>query len=567
MRDLDRGVVDRLAARLNLPPLVAVLLHNRALVDSQEANRFLEAPLDGLHDSNELPDMQAAAERLTDAVQQGEALAIFGDYDVDGASGTALLTRFFSELGAPVSYYIPDRFNEGYGLNVSAVDQLVDGGARILVTVDCGTTNFAEVAHARSRGVEVMVVDHHHIPAKPLEASALINPRLPNCVYPNPNLCSVGLCFKLAHAVRRELHGRGVTPLPNLKRHLDLVALGTIADVAPLRGENHTLVRHGLEELTRTKKPGMQALKALCQLTGEPVNTGHVGFRLAPRLNAAGRMATGRLAAELMITDDRSRAQQLAEHLHELNRARQETQEHIVEEATAQAKEQLERTGGPGLVLASEGWHSGIIGIVASRIRESFHQPTLVISVDGDDCRGSGRTVEGVDLYGALKECQYLFTKFGGHTAAAGFSMRTSYLDGLQRRFRRAVEAQVGGRPPGPKLIIDAEVRLEQMSRDLLLAIEQLAPYGQGNPAPVFCSRGVTVIYEPRTMGKGKQHARLKLSQHGTTCEAVGFDMAARLSGMSWAGRRADVVFRPSLDSWNGYERVQLILQDIRLVE
>ncbi|MBI3089269.1 MAG: single-stranded-DNA-specific exonuclease RecJ [Candidatus Tectomicrobia bacterium] len=567
VRRPDAAVVQRLTRSLKIPPLLALLLHNRDLADLSEARHFLAASLDHLHSAEELPGMERAAQRLADAVQGGERLAVYGDYDVDGTSGTALLVRFFRELGAPVTYHIPSRFEAGYGLNLDDVERLINDGARVLITVDCGTTNYAEVDHAQGRGVDVIVVDHHHTPNQPLRVTALVNPKLAGCSYPWPHLASVGLCFKLAHAVRRLLHQRGVSKLPNLKRSLDLVALGTIADLVPLRGENHTLVRHGLEELTQTKKVGVQALKEVSFLSGETINTGHVGFRLAPRLNAAGRMEDARLAVELMLTEDRRRAAELAGQLDALNRSRQETQEQIVEEALVLAEQQLAATGGPGLVVASQGWHIGIVGIVAARLAETFHQPTLVIAVEGAECRGSGRSVQGVDLYRALKECDDLFTKFGGHTHAVGFSMPAGYLDGLQRRFRKAVLAQVGEQPPGPKLVIDAEVELAALDFAFVSSLDRMAPFGIDNPAPVFCARGVTVLGEPRLMGREKQHVRLQVKQNATVSAAVGFNLASSLRGFDWRGRRADIVFRPNLNTWNGTTQVQLQLQDLRPAE
>jgi single-stranded-DNA-specific exonuclease len=559
----DSRAEEKLAAALQISPLAAGLLINRGVTSIDAARSFLDPSLQRLHDPFLMHGMSEAVDRLTRALQHQESVVIYGDYDVDGITATAVLSWFFRDIGVPVPYYLPHRMREGYGLNADAVRKLAEAGTRVLITVDCGITGHDEVHLAKQLGMDVIVTDHHQVPPLLPEAVAVLNPHQPTCRYPAKELAGVGVAFKLAMALRGRLRQEAgwAQKTANLRRHLDLVALGTIADVAPLQGENRVLVRHGLQELTRSQKLGVQTLKRVTHIDAQDIGPRHVGFTLAPRLNAAGRLAAARAGVELLLAEDVRQAEQLALYLDAVNRERQAVQAQIY----AEAKAVLEADGGAGerwaIVLASEHWHPGVVGIVASKLVEEYGRPTVLIGLEGDIGKGSGRSIAAFHLYNALTACRELLAGFGGHEHAAGIRIRREHVPPFERALNHLARRQLTEADCLPQLRIDAEVQLAEVDDALLQFIARLEPFGEGNPAPVLSARGVEVVGPPTLIGRDQQHLRLTLRQGQRLFRGIGFAMGERASETT-AGL-LDIAFSPQLNVWNGREELQLVLRDL----
>jgi len=521
--------------------------------------------------------MEEAASHLAEEVSRGRAIGVYGDYDVDGISATALLLRVFSALGAPAAYYIPQRLQEGYGLHLPGLRKLRDAGCATVVTVDCGIGSAEAAAEARRMGLHLIITDHHRPPERLPEAAAILNPRQPGCAYPFKGLSGVGIAFKLAAALRRRLRERGFGgELPNLKRHLDLVALGTVADIVPLLGENHILVRGGLEELSPPaeegaaspppdrRKPGVRALQAAADLKVAALTAGHVAFVLAPRLNAAGRVGEPALAVELLRTEDAAEARMHAEVLEEWNRQRQDLQQEAFEEAEAL----LEAAGPKGregaIVLASDRWHPGVIGIVASKLVEPHLRPAALVRLDGREGRGSVRGVPGFHVYEALSDCSNLLVRFGGHKQAAGLTILRENVAAFRERFKEAARERLGPDPPEPELCLDAAVDFAELQLTLLERLEGMAPFGAENPRPLLGTAGVEVAGAPGCVGREGEHLKLLLRQRGETCEAIGFGMGGLIQEAGLLRGRLDVAYCAGVNRWRGSAKVQLELRALR---
>jgi single-stranded-DNA-specific exonuclease len=555
---------DKLAVALQLRPLEARLLANRGITTIDAARQFLAPALQQLHDPFVMHGMGQAVERIVQSLYARERMVIYGDYDVDGITATAVLSWFFRDIGMPVPYYLPHRMREGYGLNSEAVRRLAQQGARVLITVDCGITGHAEVQLAKSLGMDVIVTDHHQVPPALPAAVAVLNPHQGACPYPAKELAGVGIAFKLVTALRSRLRrdARWAAPLPNLRRHLDLVALGTIADVAPLVGENRVLVRHGLQALTGSAKPGVQALKQVGRLAAQAIGPRQVGFTLAPRLNAAGRLAAAQAGVELLLSDDLARAAELAQYLDTVNRERQAVQAQIYEEAKAAIDSDGGLDGCWAIVLASERWHPGVVGIVASKLVEEYGRPTILIGLEGDAGKGSGRSIAAFHLYRALEACQQHLLGFGGHEHAAGIRIDRAQVPAFREALNQVAGAQLTAEDGAPRLAIDAEVRLDEIDDPLLDYIARLEPFGEGNPSPVLMVRGAEVVGEPALVGKEQQHLRLTLRHGKAIMRAIGFDMGKQLAQAK--SSRLDVVFTPQRHEWNDRVERQLVLKDFK---
>jgi single-stranded-DNA-specific exonuclease len=556
-------VEEKLAAALQIRPLAARLLVNRGITSIEAARDFLTPSLQRLHDPFLMRGMAEAVNRLTHSLQSQETIGIYGDYDVDGITATAVLSWFFRDIGVLVPYYLPHRMREGYGLNAEAVRKLADEGIRVLITVDCGITGHEEVSLARRLGMDVIVTDHHQVPPILPEAVAVLNPHQAECGYPAKELAGVGVAFKLIMALRGRLRqeARWAGKTPNLRRHLDLVALGTIADVAPLQGENRIFVKHGLQELTRSQKLGVQTLKRVTRLAEQDIGPREVGFTLAPRLNAAGRLAAAQAGVELLLAEEMEQAEKLALYLDTVNRERQEVQARIY----AEAKAAIEADGGVdnrwAIVLASEHWHPGVVGIVASRLVEEYGRPTVLIGLEGDNGKGSGRSIAAFHLYNALVACQEVLVGFGGHEHAAGIRIHRQQVPHFEEALNRVASDQLTMVDCTPLLAIDAEIRLQEIDDTLLQFIEQLEPFGEANPPPVLLARGVEVAGTPTLVGREQQHLRLTCRQGGMTLRGIGFAMGSRLTEANTG--LLDIVFSPQRHVWNGREEHQLVLRDL----
>jgi single-stranded-DNA-specific exonuclease len=575
LRRADEAACGRLAAGIAeaQPTLarsarwLATLLANRGLDEPAAALAFLDPTL-SRHVRSPLlmTDMRRATMRLADALRGGERIVVFGDYDVDGVSGAAELLLFFRELGVEAGLYVPSRLREGYGLNEGAVRQLAREGARVLVTVDCGTANVRELALAQQLGLDVIVCDHHHAPAERPPACAVLNPQRRDCTFPFKGLSGAGVVFYLLMGLRMELRERGVTRLPDLRRYLDLVALGTVADVVPLVEENRVFVRYGLRELERTRRPGVAALRQITATAGATVQA--VGFRLAPVLNAGGRLADARRSVELLTTESTVQARDAAARLWEENRERREIERRMVEEAVAMIEADGQWRRRASIVVGSPAWHPGVVGIVAARLVERYYRPAFVFAVGDTLARGSARSIPGLHLVEALADCREMLASFGGHRAAAGASLRAEDLGRFAGAFERSVRGRTRGRDFIPELEIDAVVSLADVSRPLVEDLGTLEPTGPANPPPTFAARDVGVV-DRRAVGTPEEqngemqppHVKLRLQQGECTVDAIGF----RMRGIAPAvGTRVDLVFTPERDDWNGNRAVGLRIIDLR---
>jgi len=556
---VDVARADQLAQALGLHPLAGRVLASRGLAERADAEAFLAAPLTDLPDPHAMKGMDAAVGRIVRAVEAGESIALYGDYDVDGVTSTALLAGFLRACGAEVVTYVPHRLVEGYGLNVAAVEKLAAQGARLLVSLDCGITGAPEVRAAAAVGVDTVVVDHHTVPVDLPAAVAILNPHQPGCGYPSKDLAAVGVTFALAMALRKALRTRGrfgaERPEPNLKDALDLVALGTVADVVPLVGANRILVRWGLEVLARSRRPGVRALKRVAGIAdGADVTAGQVGFRLAPRINAAGRLDDAGRGVRLLLETDAERAEALARELDRENLARQEIERTILDEALHDAAERV-RSGARGLVLARDGWHAGVVGIVASRIVERFHRPAVLVALGETDGKGSGRSIESFHLHDALQACAAHLVRFGGHRHAAGVTIARDRVGGFREAFEAHALAHVREEDLVPRCRIEGWVEERDVSERAAVDLARLGPYGAGHPEPVFALRGAAA--RARTVGAGGAHLKLALGR----LDAIGFGMGDRLG---LCGGAVEAAFTVGLDEWDGVRRLQLKLRDVR---
>ncbi|RMF86312.1 MAG: single-stranded-DNA-specific exonuclease RecJ [Nitrospinota bacterium] len=555
----------QLAQACGIPPLLAGLCINRGLHTVSQIQRFLHASLHDLYNPFTMHGMEQAVERIVQALHRGERMVVYGDYDVDGVTATALLIRFFRALGIEVPYYLPHREQEGYGVHAGALHRLHAEGTTLVITVDCGISATEEMRLARSLGIDVIITDHHQCPPELPEAVAILNPHQPCCSYPTRVLSGVGVAFKLVTALRARLREERAWKrrLPNLRQHLDLVALGTIADLVPLVDENHILARQGLLELSRTGKVGLQALQKVAGLHPAHLNAEQVSFALAPRLNAAGRLETARAAVELLITEDPQQAWQLALALDRINQKRQAIQERILQSARHQLESCPALAQGQAIVLADESWHPGVIGIVASKLAAEYAKPTILISVQGDMGRGSGRSIPPLHLYEGLIPCREWLLTFGGHGAAAGLTIERRHIESFRVRFNQVVEELLGGEPFIPTLQIDAEVTLAELSPSFLEALQRLEPFGEGNPPPIFAAYDLEAIGTPQALGRGQDHLRLTVRQDSTVVPTIGFHLAHLLPAIQ-RSPRFSLAFTPQLNRWNGREELQLLVRDIR---
>jgi single-stranded-DNA-specific exonuclease len=546
-----------LARDLDAPLPAAHALVNRGLSTPELARRFLEPSLDHLNDPLRLKGLDRAVDRIRSAVERDEGILIHGDYDVDGVTSTFMLHSALGMLGARrVGYRIPHRTRDGYGLSNESVTHAKSGGYSLIVTVDCGIGAIEPVARAAEAGIDVIVTDHHEPSERLPDAAAVINPRVPGCEYPFKFLAGVGVAFKLVESL---LEGR--VPRERAHEFLDVVALGTIADVVPLIGENRVLARLGLDRLNRSPRPGLRALIDVVGLAGRTIGGGHVAFALAPRLNAAGRVGDAEQGVRLLLARQPEEARALAESLEENNALRRRYDEDALEEAAQRVADELDWPTCASIVLWSDRWHPGVIGIVAARLVERFRRPTLLVAMDGDRGRGSGRSLSGVDLNEVLGECSPLLESFGGHALAAGCTVWREHLPGLRERFERAVLSRATTESFRPRVSVDADLRLAECDRKLIEWLGRMAPHGLENSEPVFRASDL-MVDRAGVVGDGR-HLRLRVRDAGGSLDAIGFGMADRFTEVAEAGR-CDLLFVPTLNEWMGESRVQLKLKGVR---
>jgi single-stranded-DNA-specific exonuclease len=567
----DAGRIQLLERQTGVSPVVAQLLVCRGVTQPVQARAFLDAKLTGLRDPEDLPGLSQAADRIHDAIGQRRRIVVYGDYDADGITGTGLLYRCLKLLGADAGYYVPNRLEEGYGLHDDALRQLAQRGASLVISVDCGIGSVAQAVTAREAGLELIITDHHQMGDQLPDAAGLVHPQLPGSSYPFAGLCGAGVAFKLAWALcQRASQAKRVSPAMRefLLAAVGLAAIGTVADVVPLVDENRILVRHGLLSLRDRPVPGLAALMRVTGLDQKPELGGEdVAFVLGPRLNASGRLGQAQLGVELITTDSPERATSLAEYIHQLNQSRDSLERSVLQAASKQAKEQFDPENDPALVLDGVGWHPGVIGIVAGRLAEKYNRPVVVIAWDNAGVKpgiGSCRSAAGLNLYRALMACSDTLISCGGHQQAAGLKLERSRLEAFRAEFCEyaASEISVGDRVA--EISIDAEAPFSQLTLRTMQEIEQLAPFGEGNPRPVLCATGVSLSEPPRRIGNGERHLSLKLKQYGVSMRAVAFGLGEAADEIAQVDGDLDIAFKPVINDYRGRRSVEMHLVDWR---
>ena len=541
-------------------PLLVQMLYNRKIITADAAAAFLSLDGAALNDPFLFLDMDKATTRIIDAVSSGERIAIYGDYDADGITATAVLVRALTAMGASVEPYIPHRTLEGYGMNLDAISKLAERGVGLIITVDCGISNLKEVGEAMRRfDMDVIVTDHHRAPRELPPAYALISARRPDNTYPFLELTGVGIAYQIVRALAQ----RGLTMKVTQPRDLiELVAIGTVADMAPLHGDNRILVQHGLRSLRATRSPGLQALYSVARTNRDNVDAGTIGFIIAPRLNAAGRLESAMASYKLLMCDDMLESTRLAGDLELRNRERQQLTSAIVTDAMTRAAALPEDT--PLILLHCRDWNAGVVGLAAARLLEEFHRPVLIIEEGEAMSKGSARSISAFNVTAALTEVSHLLSRYGGHAAAAGFSVETARLGELGNALRAIAAAQLSEEDFHAELRIDAEVPIDRLTPTLLQALEWLAPYGMGNPAPMFIARRVRVA-DTKLMGKDRQHLRINLNDPARLghAQAVAWRRAEWLPFLE-TKPLIDVVYQVEKNEWNGSFTIQMNVKDIR---
>ncbi len=553
---------------LDISPITSQLLINRGINDMVHAGNFINSSLNSFHNPKQMKDMDKAVNRIIHAINAKENIFIYGDYDVDGITATSLLILFFREIGVEASYYIPKRTEEGYGLNLNAVKKIKDKGGSLIITVDCGITAIEETKAANEMGIDMIITDHHQLSDKSPPAFAILHPGQEDCPYPFKSLTGVGIVFKLIKSLRRNFKDMGVPQdsLPNLKKHLDLVSLGTIADIAPLLGENHIIAKYGLKEISRTEKAGLKALKAVTGINEREVTVTDVGFLLGPRINAAGRLGDADSAIRLLTTMDIGEALEIANYLNSENKKRQVIQDDILKEVRKQISEQCSVEKDRAIVLSSPNWHQGVIGIVASKVVEEYHKPTILISIDGEYGKGSARGIPSFHLYEGLRRCGNLLVDFGGHKYAAGLTIKKDRIDEFRDYFQKVTSEALKDEECIPQIDIDMTVDLSDMDYLLIEEIEKIGPFGTSNPPPLFCSKGVRVIGEPVSIGKNNSHLKMDVEDGAEVMEIIAFNVPHLLNEIDDGGIY-DIVYTPMINNWGRNRKLQLKLKDIRTAE
>lgn len=567
----DSARIQTLERLSGIPSVVAQLLVARGVHDADAAKIFLDPKLGELRDPESLPGVSQAAELIHAAVKANRRIIIYGDYDADGMTSTAILYRCLELVSANVGYYIPNRMDEGYGLNCEAIEKLAHTGASMIISVDCGITSIKEAEKAKELGVDLIISDHHELADQLPPAAAIVHPRLPGHSYPFDGLCGAGVAFKLAWAIcQRASNAKKVSPrLRNyLLSAIGLAAIGTIADVVPLVDENRIIVKHGLKSLRAHPVPGLECLMKLTGISNKRELGGEdVGFVIGPRLNAAGRLGQAQLGVELLTTESPDRAKSLAEYIHELNNSRASLERSIYLAANKQVKEQFDPDSEPALVLSGRGWHKGVIGIVAGRLAEKYHRPVVMIALDelgSTPGTGSARSVAGVNLHEALYACTEYLVTFGGHAAAAGLRIDEPHIDRFRAHFCDQIAERFSEEKRVAELLIDTEAPLSAMTLRTVTQIESLSPFGEANPRPLFCATGVELAEAPKTMGKGDRHITLSVQQNGVTFRGIAFNKAEWLDDLCQANQPIDLAYRPIINEFRGRRNVELHIADWR---
>jgi single-stranded-DNA-specific exonuclease len=584
----DPQQVTDLASQLSLPPIIAKILASRGMDTKEKAERFLNPSLTDLCDPYLLPDMDRGVTRLIRALREKEKVMIFGDYDVDGITATSLLFLVLNKLGADVTYYLPNRLIEGYGLSEEGIMEAEKRGVTLIISVDCGVTAVHEVTFAKKRGIDTIITDHHEPQEILPEAVAIINTKLKSVrstgqarhdstptgtnqvvhaaeatgqadEYPGGELSGVGVAFKFAQAIYRRL-GQDETELED---HLDLVALGTAADIVPLVGENRILTKFGMTQIARTTKPGLKSLIFVSGILGRQIGTGQVVFILAPRINAVGRLGDAELAIRLLTTRDEAKAAEFARLLDQENRKRKNIDESTLKEALEMIEQEVDLDQDKTIVLASSGWHPGVIGIVASRLVERFHRPTIMIAIDEDEGKGSARSIPGFHLYEALSECDEFLIRYGGHKYAAGLSISPDDISPFRGKFKKITEQRLTDDDLVPRLFIDEELELSQIDTGFVKLLDLFSPFGPQNMRPVFQTKNLSLWGEPYVVGNN--HLRLRVKKDKAVFDCIGFGLGDMVKPLSMKGVKLDLAYVVETNYWNDTYKIQLRIKDLKI--
>ncbi|MEE2876765.1 MAG: single-stranded-DNA-specific exonuclease RecJ [Candidatus Neomarinimicrobiota bacterium] len=559
LKDPDPAHVARLADEFKASEIIARVLASRGVESLAASRAFFTPNLTNLHDPFQMKNMDKAAKLVKSHVGRKKKVLIFGDYDVDGTTGSAALYLFLDGIGCHTKVYIPDRITEGYGLSKTGIDAAKDWGADLLISCDCGINATEEVAYAKSHEMKIIITDHHTSDDRLPDADAILNPKLSGCDYPFKSLCGGAIVFKLMQAVA-ELLGLGEEAV---FKHLDLITLGTAADIVPLTDENRVIVAHGLELLAKTQKPGLRALLEVSGLGGKPLTVGRMLFRAAPRINAAGRLGDANRAVRLLTTDSFSEAEKLAGELDDENRERQEIQQSVVDDAIRKVNAEIDLEKESAIVLWKEAWHEGVIGIVASKIKETYHRPTVIISLTNGTGKGSARSVAGFDLFKNLTLCKDLLESYGGHPMAAGLTVNIEKLDDFRNRFSTLAREMLDSSQLVNALDIEGEIDLNLIDRRFMKFLEKLAPFGPGNMTPKFITRNVIPAGNPRLVGKGNDHLKFSARQGNTSYDAIGFNQGNHFEKMI-NGKPIDIAYVVEENEWQGNSSIQLNIRDIK---
>ncbi|HTR80858.1 MAG TPA: single-stranded-DNA-specific exonuclease RecJ [Bacteroidota bacterium] len=556
----DPSLVKKLSDELTIPPSLATILVNRGIDDFEKARRYFRPSEEQFHDPFLMDGMYLAVERILAARTKNEKILVYGDYDVDGTNGAGMLYLFFKELGCDVSYYIPDRIKEGYGISVAGINHAKEQKTSLLVSIDCGITAVDQVEYARSLGMDVIICDHHEPNDQLPKAVAVLDPLKPSCAYPFKSLCGTGVGFKLIQALART-----VGTEPTVTKYLDFVALATTADIVPLIDENRVFVKMGLEIITTDPRPGIKALLESAGLKPDAMTTGQVVFVLAPRINAVGRLGDAKRAVELLITEDYYSAIEFARVLEQENINRRKIDEDVFIHAQQLVEEFLDVESDGAIILHQEQWHPGVVGIVASRMVEKYYRPAIMMTTVDGVAKGSARSIAGFNIYQALKRCEDKLLQFGGHKYAAGLTLEVDRVEEFKEAFNAVVKELLTEDLLTPVITIDAEIDLSELTPKFTRLLKQFAPFGPKNMRPTFVAKDVEALGTPRIVGKN--HLRFKIKKNNVTIDCIGFNLGHLLDRFNNGHRRFDIVFAVDESDFSGVQIPQLKIKDLRLAE
>ncbi len=560
----EKTLIDLKIQFPDIPTPILEILVKRGFKNKKEIEDFFDAPLSSLNDPFLLKDMHKAVKRVVQAVQNRERICIYGDYDVDGVTATSMVYDFLTHLTPLVDYYIPNRLEEGYSLNIDALNELKNKGVKVVITVDCGITSIAEIDYAKSIGLDVIVTDHHQLSdTLPSSAFAVINPQQPGDRYPFKHLSGVGVAFKLVMALKYYYEKHFNKKLPSLKSYIDLVALGTIADVVPMVGENRILVKHGLKLLENSPRPGIEELKKISGLISTDLTSANIGFSLAPRINAVGRLGNSETSVKLLITKNLNEAKWLSEELETENRYRQELEKNILKETLEKIEKKKLHEKYKGIIIYSKSWHPGVIGIIASRLVEKYSKPAIVLTIDNDIAKGSARSIPNIDIFNCLKSISHLLLEFGGHKYAAGLKLKAKNIRHLQRKLDEYISLNTTSEQLMPEITVDAYLNPKDINESLIEHINRLRPFGNNNQEPVFCMTKVKKAQEFALMGKDRGILKGFIQKDDRYFEIIGFNMGEYRDIIKEADT-FDIAFTLEMNNWMGGTNIQLKLKDIK---